>query len=402
MDFFKSPRPAVAEGLETQPCMCEVANPSRRFTIGLPSCASLSDRRFPLTPEGVQMLVDSGFAVRMERGAAQRISYTDEAYTRCGAEIVNRADALGCDIVIHLRPLSTADISHIRRGAMLITMLSLHHQQPAAIRALLSRNIIAIAIDLIEDSAGNTPFADIISEINGRAAIAKSAGLLSDSSGKGILLGGVAGIVPCEVTVFGSGIAACAAARAAAGAGATVRLFDNDVYSLRRALRELGPWAIGSALHPRVVTNALRSADVVINTLSDSRFVIGSDTIPLMKKGVALFDISSRPGLMFPSITHIDLAAPPVPLPARVPSNLAYMTNADATVPRTVAMALTNAFVTMLTGLVSCEGGVDNALKLLPGLQKAAYTFLGRPVNPAIARIAGVRAIDINIFLNLS
>ncbi len=291
----------------------------------------------------------------------------------------------------------------MRRGAMLLTMQRPVVSSEAEIEGLLSRKILSIALDLVSDAKGNTPFADILAEIDGRASIALASSLLADTRrGKGILLGGIAGVVPCEVTVFGSGIAACAAARAAAGAGATVRLFDNDVYSLRRALRELGPWAIGSALHPRVVTNALRSADVVINTLSESRFVIGSDTIPLLKKGVALFDISSRPGLMFPSITHIDLAAPPVPLPARVPSNFAYMTNADATVPRTVAMALTNAFVTMLTGLVSCEGGVDNALKLLPGLQKAAYTFLGRPVNPAIARIAGVRAIDINIFLNLS
>ncbi|MDE5929885.1 MAG: alanine dehydrogenase, partial [Muribaculaceae bacterium] len=125
--------------------------------------------------------------------------------------------------------------------------------------------INCIALDLIENSDSRKPFADILNEIDGRAALAIASSLLADSvHGKGILMGGVAGIVPCEVTVLGSGFDALAAARTAIGLGATVRMFDNDSYSLREADRMLGPAVITSAMHPRVLVSALRSADVVV------------------------------------------------------------------------------------------------------------------------------------------
>ena len=147
----------------------------------------------------------------------------------------------------------------IAAEAMLLTLLHPSMQDPATIAVLLKRSITAIALDLVEDRRGMTPFADILSEIDGRAAVALASSMLADpTAGKGILLGGVTGIVACETTIIGSGIAACAAARSAAGLGATVRMFDNDVYSLRRAIRELGQQVIGSALHPHVLHNALR------------------------------------------------------------------------------------------------------------------------------------------------
>ena len=100
-------------------------------------------------------------------------------------------------------------------------------------------------------------------EVDGRAAMAVASSLLADAiHGKGILLGGVTGIVPCEVTIIGSNMTACAAARSAIGLGATVRMFDNDGYRLREALLQLGPGVTGSSLHPRVFENALRSAPV--------------------------------------------------------------------------------------------------------------------------------------------
>ena len=69
--------------------------------------------------------------------------------------------------------------------------------------------------------------------------------------------------------------------------------------------------------------------------------------------------------------------------------------------PRTVAMAMSNTFVTMLDDILVCDG-VSNALKLKSGLRNAAYTFLGKCVNPSVARSLGVRHVDINLFLQFS
>lgn len=374
----------------------------RLFTIGLPMCHDASERRFPLTPEGVALLVEQGFVIKMESDAARSIHYTDAQYTRAGAEVCSRADALGCDIVVHLAPMSPADVARMRRGALLFTLYALCRQTPSAVKALLERNVIAVAVDLIKDDNGHCPFADILAEIDGRAAMARASSLLADSEhGKGILLGGVSGVVPCEVTVIGSGIAACAAARSACGAGAMVRMFDHDVYRLRDATRELGPWLVTSALHPRVLRNALRSADVVIYTGVQPQPDFGVETVADMKRGVVVFDLTADCGKAFPSLPTVDLAlASSAHVAPMEPSRACYV-NCGSAVPRTAAMALTNTFITMLRQIVDCEG-VTNALKLLPGFQCAAYTFLGKAVNPAIASLAGTRHVDINIYLTLS
>lgn len=374
----------------------------RLFSIGMPRCSDPAERRFPLTPEAAAILVEQGFEIRMEAGAAETIHYTDAQYASAGVRISNREQALGCDIVMLLAPAGCDDIRRMRRGAMMLTLSSLCRRTRESVEALLNRGIITIALDLIADERGNHPFADILSEIDGRAAIARASSLLADSvHGKGILLGGVAGIVPCEVTVIGSGIAAVAAARSAAGAGALVRMFDNDVYRLRQAEQQLDCRVVCSALHPRVLNNALRSADVVIYTGVTPTPRIDSDTIATMKRGVIVFDLTSDCGKAFPSVPAIDLAlASPMDISLTEPSRACYI-NAGSAVARTAAMALSNSLLTMLSRMIDCEG-VTNALKLLPGMQCAALTFMGKPVNPEMARIAGVRHVDINIYLTLS
>lgn len=380
----------------------ETCTAHRGFVIGLPACEYPFERRFPLTPEAAGQLIERGFRVKMQENAAQCINYTDNSYMRVGVEIVSRDETLRSDIVIHLAPMTARDVCRMRRGAMLLTLLKPSDQDREAVRELLRRHIISIAVDLIEDSRGCTPFADILAEIDGRASIAMASSLLADSTrGKGILLGGVAGIIPCETLIIGSGIAACAAARSAVGLGSTVRMYDNDVYSLRRAQQELGPWVITSTLHPHTLENALRSADVVVVTPTAEPFVVSREQTAIMKRGVLSFDLSSDTGTAFPGMLAVDLAgAFAVSNSASIRERVCF-THAGCAVARTAAMALSNTFLTLMNSIVSCEG-VSNALKLLPGMQKATFTFFGRIVNPKIAHAIGMRSVDISIYLTLS
>lgn len=377
------------------------ATSRRKITIGLPACNDPHERRFPLTPEGVKALVEKGYGVKMEENAARDIHYSDNAYTKCGAEISKRADALCCDIVIHLAPLPCADLRRMRRGAMLLTISHIESMTAEIIGEMQRMSIISVAIDLIADDRGNRPFADILAEIDGRAAIALASSLLADSeNGKGILLGGVAGINPCEVSIIGSGIAAIAAARSASGLGAIVRMFDDDVYSLRAAVRDLGPQIIGSVLHQRVLSVALATSDVVIVTSAPCRISVDSDEASRMKRGVVTFDLSDTPGAVFRSMPTVDLASAHQSLDINTGRRLCYI-NAGSAVPRTAAMALSNTFYTMLDSIVTCEG-LTNALKLTEGLRRGVLTFLGKVTNAKIASIAGTRFTDLNIFLQLS
>ena len=385
----------------------ETVTGRRKITLGLPAGSTPGERRFPLTPEGAAMLAERGFDVRLESGAAECIHFPDEAYRRAGTRIVSRAEALGCDIVLLLPAITAEDARRLKTGAVLLSLSHFENRTAASVAELLRRHIITIALDLITDESDNRPFADILAEIDGRAAMAIASSLLADPvHGKGILLGGIAAVVPCEVTVIGSGLAAVAAARTAAGLGATVRMFDNDVYSLREAVHSLsgatGTSVIASALHPRVFASALRSADIVIATPTRHQLEIGSDMIAEMKRGVIAFDLTGRrTHPVFAGLRQVDLAD--ATACSCRPDSLvaACYTNAGSAVPRTAAMALTTTLMTLLDDVLVCEG-ISNALRFNSGLAGAALTFLGKAVNTEVARIAGCQPIDIRLFLQFS
>lgn len=401
----------------------ETATRQRRASIGLPKCLNRSEKRFPLTPEAVAALTRHGFSVLFEEGAADSIHYSDAAYLKAGARRVGRLETLQADIVIHLAPLAVADIRLLRRGALLLSLANFTRgNAKEVILELMHRRIINIAIDLIRDDAGNRPFGDILSEINGRSALTLAAAMLADPvNGKGILLGGIAGVIPCEVTIIGSCLAACAAARSALGLGAMVRLFDDDVYRLRTALRQLGGGVIGSSIHPHALENALRSADILVITGEGNQLPVEGNVDCILKRKVLVFDLSDHPGTALRGLVPVDLGefgqdadlrasayallndrmAASADDPAAQPLRRPCFVNSGSAVPRTTAMALSDTFITLLNHISSCEG-TGAILPLTPGLQEATLTFMGKAVNTEVARLAEVRHTDIRILLSLS
>ena len=399
-----------------QEVMVETATQRSRATIGLPKCCNRAEKRFPLTPEAVGTLTRMGFTVRMEAEAATYIHYSDKAYVAAGAHICSRTATLQSDIVIHLAPMSITDIRQLRRGALLMSLANFNRTgAPEAIQELLSRRIINIAIDLVRDQSGNRPFGDILSEIDGRSALTIAASMLADPvNGKGILLGGIAGVIPCEVTIIGSCLAAGAAARSAMGLGATVRLFDDDVYRLRTALRQLGGGVIGSSLHPRVLESALRTADIIIVTERDRELPIDGDITGIIKRNALVFDLSETPGKAFPKLRPIDLGElDTIKCTSATGFSMVNDLNAEptyrrycffnpgSTVPRTAAMALSDTFITLLNE-ISDRDGSGTMLPMSAGLQEATLTFMGKAVNQKVADLAGLRYTDISILLSLS
>lgn len=384
----------------TLPRQQSVSTRRQQITIGVPASACRYEKRFPLTPEGVQTLAEKGFRIKIEEGASAPIHYSDADYSCHGAEMVSRAEALKCDIIIHPALLSAEDIRQMKRGAMLMSMLNLDKITPEYVAELNRQSIISIALDLVEDNSGNLQFADILNEVAGRAAMVLASAHLADSlKGKGILLGGVAGIIPCEVAIIGSGIAAIAAATSACGLGAIVKMFDDDIYSLRRAVRELGPQIIPSSQHPNVLNKALMSADVIILTQVSNAPLITADQTDRLKKGVITFDLSDNPGSAFPAMHSADCGVDSIET-LTASKRVCYHHPANA-VPRTAAMALSNSLVALF-GQLYTDDGTTNALKLSPGLQAGTITYLGKVVNAKVAAVTGCRAQDISLFIQLS
>ena len=384
-----------------------IAVKQRGITIGLPHNPDRGDRRFPLTPEAVKTLVDDyDFKVYMEAGAGAEIHYSDNAYTSHGALIGTRTDVLGADIVISAAPLGVNDIKAMRRNATLWTVLNPSSIDRDILEALNQRGITSLSLPALSRPDGHHPVADIISEVEGRAAMVVAAGFLADGiHGKGILLGGVAGLVPSEVVVIGAGTAGVAAALSARGLGAMVRMFDDDPCRLRRAQEQLGYSVIGSSMHRKVYLSALRSADVVINTLEGrDRYaaVIDSGDASQLKRGVILFDLNNNNEIsVFPSMRHVDLSPASESLPM-LTERICFV-NAAGAVPRTLAMALSNAIVPMLAGLAQGDEHVFmDAVRMNSYLGTGLVTFGGKVVNCEAAKASGMKWVDPAILLRMS
>lgn len=369
--------------------------PQRRLiTLGIPSGHQHGEGRLPLTPEGAAQLVEQGVGILIESGAGTPIHYSDAAYERAGARIAGRAETLRCDIVASTAPLLPSEAHTLKRGALLLTLSSAVIGHELTAHALLRAGVNTLAADLISDG-GHRIVADILHEIDGCASIAIASAMLTDPiHGKGILLGGVTGIVPCEVVVIGSGMGAIAAAHNALGLGATVRMFDNDLYSLRKAGRVLNHRAISSSLHPKVLRSALQSADVVVVTPTKEQFMAPADGAEQLKRRAIVFDLTARPGYAFGGLRPIDLSAGQGNELTAASERACYF-NVGCRVPRTAAMALSNALVGNFAAIYQAQEGSLGAMP--QSLRGALLTFWGRCVNRTLARQCGVGCIDINI-----
>lgn len=371
----------------------KVESDRRDITIGLPSGLPYGESRFPLTPEGTTQLVEQGVNVRIEQGAGAPIHYSDAAYLRAGAEIVNRAETLRADIIITTAPLTPAEAAAIRRGSLLITLSPVLLANPEFARSLMRARVNVLAADLISDGEHRL-VADILHEIDGCASIAIASAMLTDLvHGKGILLGGVTGIIPCEVTIIGSGMGAIAAAHNAIGLGATVRMFDNDLYSLRRAGRVLNHKPVASAIHAKVLRSALQTADIVVVTPTSKPFVAPLDCADVMKSRVLVFDLTDRPGTAFPTLSLIDLSRS-ASTQIQASDTRACYYNVGCRVPRTAAMALTNA----LTGnFAFVKEAWATPFSMAAPLRPAMMLYWGKCVSHTLSHLLQTPYIDFNI-----
>ena len=150
-----------------------------------------------------------------------------------------------------------------------------------------------------------------------------------------------------------------------------------------------------------MLEKALRTADAVIATPQSRGPVIGADLVEVMKKGVVVMDIDYDTVHTFPSLPAVDISTADHAAPTDADGRRICYINLGNAVPRTAAMALTDTLLCLMDEIMSCEGAA-NTVKLLPGLQCAVYTFLGKPVNRRVADIVKMRPIDISLLLNCS
>jgi alanine dehydrogenase len=381
--------------------MLEINRQKTSLTIGVPKETSFQECRMPLVPQAVGLLVANGHTVLIESDAGKAAHFRNEEYSEVGARILySNEELLKADIIIKVAPPSAEEIELLKSRQTLISSLHLTGQNREYFEKLMSKKMTTIAYEYIRDKIGTFPVLRAMSEIAGTASIIIAAEYLeSGEYGMGTLFGGFPGITPTEVVILGAGTVAEYAARAAMGLGAVVKIFDNNIYKLRRLQDSLNTRVFTSIIQPRVLLKALKTADIVIGSVHSAEgltpVIITEDMVRQMKYGSVIIDVSIDQGGCFET-SHITNHKNPVFKKYDVTHYC--VPNIASKVPHTASYALSNFFTPILLRIGEV-GGIENMIRMDYGLRQGIYFFNGTLTKPYIGDYFTLPYQDIELLI---
>jgi alanine dehydrogenase len=390
-----------SEGLMPREEMLEVRREKSSLVIGIPKEIAHQERRVGLVPEAVNLLVQNGHQVLIETNAGSGARFHDHEYSEAGGQVViSNKEVYQADIVLKVAPPTDEEIDIMKEKLVIMSALHLSNREPLFFRNLIRKKITALAHEYIQDQFGSFPVRRTISEIVGNASVMIAAQYLSDPEfGKGNMLGGFSGISPTEVVILGAGTVAENAARVSLGMGATVKVFDDSIYRLRRLQVNIQNRIFTSIIQPKVLMNALRTADIVIGAVhtiqGHTPVIISEEMVKGMKPGAVIIDVSIDQGGCVET-SRITTHQNPVFKKYDV---IHYcVPNIASQVPHTASYALSN-FFTPVFLRIGEEGGIDNLIRRDRGVCKGVYLFKGILTSKPISDIVGLPFQDIDLLL---
>jgi len=381
--------------------MLEIAYRKSSLYIGIPKEISFQENRVALVPDAVGVLVNNGHRVVVETNAGKASNFSDTDYSEAGAQIAHTADEVyKAEIILKVAPPSLKEIAMMKPRQILLSTLQLSIQSDSFVKALMDKKITAIAYGWIQDKEGIFPVIRAMGEIAGGASILIAAEYLSNvNNGPGLILGGISGISPTEVVILGAGTVGEFAARAAIGLGASVKVFDNSLYKLRRIQNALGTRIFTSVIQPKVLQKHLRTADVVIGAIRATKgrtpCVVSEEMVKEMKNGSVIIDVAIDEGGCFET-SQVTNHTQPV---FRKHGVIHYcVPNVASRVSRTASYAFSTIFGPLLLNIAE-NGSVDRMLKNDSGFRKGIYIYNGMLTNKYLGDLFKIPSKDINLLL---
>ena len=380
--------------------MLEIRRKGKKITIGIPSDFSKIEYRIPLTPEAVELLVSYGHEIYIETNAGKAASYSDEEYREAGAQVVEtHEEVFQCDIIIRVAPFDEKEIDLLRGHQTLISNMHLSNHCQETVQKLMKKKVTTIAYEYMENEEKCLPVVRLMSQISGATSITLASEYLSNSrNGKGVLLGGVTGISPTELVILGAKTAAEFAARAALGLGATVKIFDNNMFDLQQLENKLGQRVFTSVLYPNVLRKALKSADVVLGAMSfntSTNFRVSEEMVKEMKAGSVIIDLNIGQGGCFETSKPTNLKNP-----TYIKHGVIHycVHNMASIVARTASIALSNILAPIIISIGEI-GGIQNYIKQSNGIRKGVYIYNGILTNKDLGHKLNIPSKDIDLLL---
>ena len=398
MDEVKS---RYGEFLMPREEMLEIGRQTCKLTIGVPKETVFQENRVLLVPDGVNLLSRHGHQVLIEANAGNSAHFTDHEYSEAGGQIIYSSEEIfKADIIMKVSPVSAAEIEMLKPKQTIFSSLQMSMQNEEFFRGLMSKKVTALAFELIRDKANSFPVIRAMSEIAGSTAIFIAAEYLSDLEyGRGKMFGGFTGIRPSEVVIIGAGTVGEYAARSAMGLGALVKVFDNSVFRMRRLQNNLGIRIFTSILHPAVLLESLKTADLLVGAIhvkdGKTPCLISEEMIREMKEGAIIIDVSIDQGGCFETskpTTHKN------PVFKKYGVTHYCVPNIPSKVPHTASQALNNIFVPIVLD-IGTEGGIENLLKTDLGVRQGVYLYNGTSTNPFISKNFNLPFQDMDLLM---
>ncbi len=396
-DLLKS----LAHGFMPQEEMLEVARKKSSLQIGIPKETSIQEKRIPLVPDAVALLVNNGHEVIIETGAGEGCSFSDKDYSEAGAQIVyGTEEVYKANMILKVEPPTLEEIDLMQHGQLLISALQLPIQPKDFLKKLISKKITAVAFDFIKDPEGILPIVTAMSEIAGNTAILIAAEYLSNQrNGQGQMFGWISGVSPTEVVILGAGTVGEFAARTAVGLGASVKVFDNNIHKLRRLQTAVGQRLQTSIVQPKVLLKALKTADVVIGAISSkigrAPIIVTEEMVKCMKDYSVIVDVSIDKG---GCIETSEITSHQAPVFNKHGVIHYCVPNIASRVARTASYALSNVIAPTIIDTGEF-GGIDAMIRSYVGIQNGVYIYKGILTNKYLAETFNMPYKDINLLL---
>ncbi|HVR38102.1 MAG TPA: alanine dehydrogenase [Thermoanaerobaculia bacterium] len=359
--------------------------------IGVPTEIKDNEYRVGMTPSGVRDLASDGHEVLVQKGAGNGSGFSDDEYQSAGAKILPDADAVysEAEMIVKVKEPIEADLKRLKNGQLLFTYLHLA-PVPDLTATLLEKKIIGVAYETITDERKRTlPLLTPMSEVAGRMSVHVGAYYLhKPNKGRGVLLGGVPGVLPADVVIIGGGVVGTNAAKMAIGLGARVTILDTNLERLRY-LDDIFKGAIQTlASNKAHLEDAARHADLLIGGVlipgAAAPKLVTRAMVGEMKKGAVIVDVAIDQGGCVET-AHATTHSNPV---YEVDDVVHYcVANMPGAVPRTSTIALTNA--TLPYTRILAKHGFERAVRENAGLAEGVNVYKGEITYEAVASSQG-------------
>ena len=369
--------------------------------IGIPKEIAFQENRVALTPDAVSVLVSNGHEVTIEHNAGEAAHYGDKDYSEAGARIVyHREEVYRAPILVKSAPVIEEELPLLQYSQMIISPIHLSVLKAELLQKMMDKRITAISFENLKDDSGTYPIVRSMSEIAGSAVMLIAAQYLSSANhGKGVLLGGISGIAPTKVIIIGAGIVGEYAARAALALGASVKVFDNSVYRLKRLQNNIGHRLWTSVIEPRMLAKQLKTCEVAVGALGSESgrtpVVVTEEMVSSMRTGSVIIDVSIDRGGCFET-AEITTHESPIYLKYGV---IHYcVPNIPSGFARTASQAISNVLMPLLLE-AGDDGGFERMVWHQIHLRSGIYMFKGALTNFYLSERFNLKYTDLNLLI---